>query len=483
MSTMIYAQKKIPVKKKTTKSVPPPRVKPPPPPPPPQKLKIVPAPPSVNNEVPREAQPNIVPVPMVMESQEATKFRKEKICTDCDTLTLEPGKKHIVFYDVRWMANSESRTYRDQPTATDLSKNYGLRGENKREWEELRSNFSPNEYTYHHVYRNTFIKTSNNNQDTLSLLDRQARHEGIYYWSGNAREKVFKSTKMALLTEQLAKHLGENKKSSYYPQFKKDSLAVIALRKTTKPANNVAGNMNTLLLKHIVGEFIAPLQFFDMNKVSMITLELKSTRQEDFSIKFNQLGQIIKIGNERDSSTIAYKNGLPSTIKRHDKFETIDYRGDTVVLANDYSLSLHRLVDRVFFPIKIYNISNRDYLKYNITAAGYNAIVSKTEGTCLENQPESEGTSKQQCYSNTTWKLPLTRIDYYNISGKNYQSKLIIRREGNTIFMTENRSSKTVEIEYALVNERLTTLTLNSKRNDGVTEETNVVKVNYEYFK
>ncbi|RZK21471.1 MAG: hypothetical protein EOO86_00905 [Pedobacter sp.] len=123
--------------------------------------------------------------PMISVSPQEAKYEREKICTDCDTLVLETGKPHIVIYDVKWMSDRESRTYRKQPTEDDLNKDYyGMRGLVKREWDELQSNFPASDINYHHVYRNTYVKVPNIAKQDLSLLDRQERHEGFLYWNG-----------------------------------------------------------------------------------------------------------------------------------------------------------------------------------------------------------------------------------------------------------------------------------------------------------
>lgn len=254
------------------------------------------------------------PPPMTYVSPEERKFDSERICINCDTLVLEAGKPHIVMYDVKYMSDSQSKTYREQPTEDEFQNSYSGFGDLvKREWDELCRNFSENDVIHHHVYRNTFIKIQNSTQETINLLDRQDRHEGYLYWSGKPSDKIFNDKKMVLTTEKISKIRGDGKISSYYQAFKQDSLIVESKMKTTFTNENVLKNINTLLLKEIVDDYALPLQFLNIKNVKSIILNTGSEKEITFN--FNNLGQLISFKGRRENEIkVNYENNLPISI-------------------------------------------------------------------------------------------------------------------------------------------------------------------------
>jgi len=279
------------------------------------------------------------PPPMMYVSPEERKFDSERICINCDTLVLEAGKPHIVVYDVKYMADSQSKNYREQPTENEFQNSYFGFGELvKREWDELYRNFSENDVMHHQVYRNTFIKIQNSTQETINLLDRQDRHEGYLYWSGKPSDKIFSDKKMVLTTEKISKIRGDGKTSSYYSAFKQDSLMVESKMKTTFANENVLKNINTLLLKEIIDDYALPIQFLNIKNVKSITLNTGSDTKINFN--FNNLGQLISFKGRRENEIkVNYQNNLPISITEEGRPDKNFYfQNNTVTIKNSYDM-------------------------------------------------------------------------------------------------------------------------------------------------
>ncbi len=489
MTCTINAQQKKPVKKATPKTEKSPKKLPPPPPPPPRPIppprRQVPPPPPKMSELEGKNPSQEAMSPMIMESSESAKFRREKICTDCDTLKIEKNKKHIIIYDVYTRVDYDSRAYRKQPTQADLDKgNYMLKGVKKREWDELRKNFSPKDYTYHHVYRNTYIQVENDKKQVLNLLDRSNSELGFVYWSGKPAEDIFENKRMALLTEFLSSKIGLNKKSAYYSQFVKDSLAIEHFQKPGIPSSMIAENINTSLIDKIFGEPVFPTQFFNLKKVETMNMQSAAAGQnKKISLRFDKIGHLTKVIERNDTTVISYKNGLPSTIKERNNDMELLYRGDTLVVKEQNYLTIYKLINKTFFEIRKYNIGKADYDRVLLSGAFANSVVEKTGSVCSKKEEIDGERIIEECYSNTDWKLPLT-IQYKSyVAGRNSKNETVFRKEGNALVVENINEYKSIKVEYGLVEGKPASIKSSFKRGGDDYSEPFELKVSYTYFK
>lgn len=420
-------------------------------------------------------------VPTVMESSEATKFRKERICTTCDTLKLESNKAHIIIYDVKWMADTESRIYRKQPTKNDLNNSYyALSGQNKREWDELQRNFPEDKFTYHHVFRNTYIEIPNKKHQILNLLDRQERHEGFVYWSGKENDSTVNRKKMVLLTEAVAKETAENKTSAYYKDFLRDSLAIANFQKTTHPASQLMANMNVLLQNEIFGETVIPFQFLDVNKLSRITVQSEADQEKQIILKLNNKGQLTQtIEGKRDSTSITYQNNLPLVVKKRDQVINFYYHGDTVIIKDRNYLKVNKLVGKIFFEVQKYRIEKDNYADMTLDKGYETKLINNNTNTCIK-EVAKDGHSSQVCYSNTNWELPLT---VETNSNDRIETKTYIKNAENSLVIENLNGYKSTRYDYVLSEGKMTTLKSSFKRNEGPYSDPYLLSISYEYFK
>lgn len=423
--------------------------------------------------------------PTVMEDPSTSRFNKNSVCTDCDTLKLEVNKPTIVIYDVKWMADSQSKTYRKQPTEKDLTQDYyALSGINKREWDELRRNFPEGDFIYHHVYRNTFITTPNKKNQTLSLLDRQNRHEGFIYWSGKENDSTLNKKSMTRLTEAVANARGEQKISSYYSSFAKDSTNIERLQQTKKPSINFVANMNTLLQKEIFDETILPLQLFNMDKVSKITIQSIKEQNKMVIFKFNNKGQLMQLAERRDTTTITYKDNLPlQAVDRYKNPIKFYYKGDSVIIKEKNYLKVNKLVDKMFFNIKTYNIGKEHYANMTLDN-DFDIKLSKNSNFCINEFADARDFASKTCYSNTDWKLPLTITSSNSQGSRDYKSELTYKiNEANNLVLENVNEYKSSKREYVITDGKPTSIKSFTKRGDEQYGEPYILNISYEYFK
>ena len=473
------AQQKPVVKKPTVKKPVPFKAKPP---------KIYVPPPVKQTEIVIDGPP-FAPSksygPTIMEDPSTSRFNKNSICTDCDTLRLEVDKPTIVIYDVKWMADSQSKTYRKQPTENDLTQDYfALSGINKREWDELRKNFPEGDFIYHHVYRNTFITTPNKKNQTLSLLDRQKRHEGFMYWSGKENDSTLNKKSMTRLTEAVANARGEQKISSYYSSFAKDSTNIEQLQQTKNPSINFVANMNTLLQKEIFDEMILPIHLFNMEKVSKITIQSVKEENKLIIFKLNGKGQLIQLVEGGDSTTITYKDNLPSqAIDRYKNPIKFYYQGDSVIIKEKNYLKVSKLVDKMFFGIKTYNIEKENYANMTLDN-DFEIKLSKNSNFCINEFADARDFASKTCYSNTTWQLPLVITSSNSQGSRNNKSELTYKlNEANNLVLENVNEYKSNKREYVIANGKPTSIKSFGKRDGEEYGEPYVLNISYEYFK
>ncbi|KAA5535879.1 hypothetical protein [Paenimyroides baculatum] len=467
--TTVSAQKK-PVKKSKPKTV----------------LHKIPPPPKVEKAdseiIYLDNVPDIsnAPPPMMYESPEVRKFDSERICTNCDTVVLEAGKPHIVVYDVKYMADSQSKTYHEQPTENEFQNSYFGFGELvKREWDELCRNFSENDVMHHQVYRNTFIKIQNSTQETINLLDRQDRHEGYLYWSGKTTNKIFNDKKMVLTTEKISKIRGDGKTSSYYQAFKQDSLMVERKMKTKFANENVLKNINTLLLKEIIDDYALPLQFLNIKNVKSITLNTGSDTKITFT--FNTLGQLTDFkGHDNDDIKVNYENNLPISITdegRPDK--NFYFQNNTVTIKNSYDMETYELMGNLFLVKDRFVIDERNYENKDINPKTIYKITSKNNEACEEIIYKESNDVYTTCYSNNFWQLPLTITNKFPKGERIYKFYL---NENNQLIAEGSNEYKTERIIYKIENNILKSIQFYQER-DNVGKYGDEVLVDYEFYK
>jgi len=429
--------------------------------------------------------PNLNYGPAIMEDPSTSRFNKNSICNECDTLKLEINKPTIVIYDIKWMSNSESKTYKKQPTEKDLAQSYyALSGTSKREWDELRKNFPEGDFIYHHVYRNTFIKIPNKKNQTLSLLDRQDRHEGFLYWTGKENDSTLNSKVMTRLTEVVAKVRGEQKISSYYNNFAKDSTNIERLQQTKNPSINFVANMNTLLQKEIFDETILPLQLFNMHKVSKITIQSVKEQEKMVTFKLNDNGQLIQLAERRDSTIITYKDNLPfQAVDRYKNPIKFYYQGDSVIIKEKNYLKVSKLVDKMFFGIKTYNIEKKNYANMTLDN-DFEIKLIKNSNLCINEFADARDFASKTCYSNTTWQLPLVITSANSQGSRDYKSELTYKiNEANNLVMEDVNEYKSSKREYVITDGRPTSIKSYSKRGNDEYGEPYILNITYEYFK
>ena len=444
------------------------------------KRPVIPPPPrEVRIETPPTSNDNGI-YPTISISSEDQKYENEKICKTCDTLILEAGKSHIVVYDVKWMSNRETRTYREQPKESDLSQDYfALKNLNKREWDELRTNFPEKEVAYHHVYRNTFIKIPNGAQENLNLLDRQDRHEGFVYWSGKPGDKILHEKKMALLTEKVAKLRGSAKISSYYATFKQDSLKVENLMKTTSMDENVKANLNTFLLSEILDEYVFPIQFLELKNVKTVTLKVNPEKKLAFSFDKNR--RLLGFNDfSHEKIDIVYQNDVPVKILEKDRPEKVlAFQGNTVSIKDNYEIKSYELVGKLFFKTNQMYVGKENYDNLDLLGSGIYKIKSSQGKYCEFMNRRDDGNEYSTCYSNNKWELPLTITETY----PNGESTRTIAMAGDELVIENSNPYKTTKMTYKLDNKVLKSMQYSQKRANSETEAMPAISVEYEYFK
>lgn len=462
-----YAQKK-PVKKITTSSK--------------NKVWLPPPKKVVKEEIIQISQPSTKSYgnPTIMVSAEESKFENEKICIDCDTLILDSGKPHIVIYDVKWMSNSENRTYKKQPTKDDLSLDYfKLGGLAKREWDELHRNFPENEVVYHHIYRNTFIKADNLNNESVNLLNRQERHEGIIYWSGKPNDKLLQNTSMVSTTEKISKIRNINKTSSYYSTFKKDSLMIENLQKDINPDKNLQQNMNAFLIKEVVDEYILPIQFLNLEKVYRINFEIND--KEKFHFTFNEFGQLIEfIEDGRGTFAISYENDLPKSILRDGKIKKkFYYSGTKIIVKNEEMISIYELIGKVFLYNKQFYTSKKSYSELDLQSPVSWKTDTENGKLCHYMTRSDDRSTSTTCYSNNQYNLPLYIDNEYH----NFSSRTSFIYENNELSVESSNEYKSTKMIFTLDNQVLKQIKYFKKRNSDEYKEVVTAPIRYEYYK
>ena len=476
VANVALAQQKTPVKKSNPPKIKPPKIyNVPPPPPVPKQTEVK----TVNPPT-----PDVSYGPTIMADPSVSKFEKSMICQDCDTLTLDANKPNIVIYDVKWMADRQSRTFRKQPTEKDLTNNYfALQGLGKREWEELRKNFPEGDFSYHYVYRSTLITIPNKKQ-ILSLLDRGERHEGFLYWSGKENDSIVSKKDMARLTETVASARGEKKTSSYYANFAKDSIAVVKFQQTKNPSPNFAGNMNVLLQQEIFDETILPVQFFNFDKVSKITIQSAKEANKQVVFKLNNKGQFVQLKERSDSTVITYKDNLPyQAIDRYKNTINFCYQGDTVIIKEKQYLKVNKMVDRMFFEVKRFNISKENYANMTLNN-GADIKLSKNSNFCVTEYQDERDLALKTCYSNTNWELPLTLTNTRSYENESNKSEITYKlNDEKNLVLEEINSRKSTKLEYVITNGKPISIKSFSKRDNDEYGEAYVLNIIYEYFK
>jgi len=419
------------------------------------------------------------PPPMMYVSPEEKKFNSERICTNCDTLVLESGKPHIVVYDVKYMADSQTKKYLSQPTESDFQNSYYSFSEFvKREWNELHRNFYENDVKHHNVYRNTFIKIQNSNQETINLLDRQDQHKGYLYWSGKPTDKIFNDKEMALTTEKISKLRGDRKTSSYYAAFKKDSLAVESKIKTTFANENVLKNINTLLIKEVIDDYTLPIQFLNLKDVKSITLSNGSEKVVRFN--FNTSGQLESFKNDRDKMVkINYVNNLPISITEEGRADkNLYFQNNSVTIKNSYDMETYELSGKIFLVKDRFVIDEINYENKDINSKTVYKITSKNSETCEERIYNESNDRYTTCYSNNLWQLPLTITNRFPKGERIYKFYL---NEDDKLIAEALNEYKTERIIYKIENKILKSVQFYQER-DNEGKYGDEIMVDYEFF-
>lgn len=446
-------------------------------------VKKVPPPPKVMEPVVREVNVSSGEgiYPTISISPQEAKYDRDKICTDCDTLILAPGKTHIVVYNVYWMGSRESRTYNKQPKESDpMHSRYALQGTAKREWDELQRNFPESEVSYHYVYRNTYIKVPNASNEILDLLDRQQRYEGLLYWSGKTTDKTFQQKKMVMLTEQLAPLRGEHKTSSYYPQFLEDSNRVVSLMQSGTADPGMSTAINPFLQRAIVEEYVLPFEYMKLDKVHKISWTLNEKKPIVF--EFNKAGQLVQFKEgEREIHIVNYKDGLPVSVTQDGKItHTFAYDKDKVAVKENYYLETYQLVDKVFLKTGKFNISKEDYENKQLRGEVRYTIKKDKDEACESFSRTDSEDKGSYCYSNTRCTLPLTLTSTYN---HDKSVSTYTMNANNELVIERVLGYKTTKMVYKMENGLVRQMSYTKKRNNEDYSEPEVIDLKYEYFK
>ncbi|WP_231424651.1 hypothetical protein [Pedobacter sp. Leaf250] len=315
-------------------------------------------------------------------------------------------------------------------------------------------------------------------KQNLSLLNRQERHEGYLYWNGKPDSRIIQGTKMAMLTEKIAKALGATKTSSYYASFKKDSLTVEKLMQTTRADETIQPNMNGFLQKEILGEYILPFQFMDLKNVSSITL--KPNGKEELTFKFNKSGQLVEyIDGKDEHQIITYKDNLPLNISRDGKLKIhLFYQGNVVSVKDDYSLESYELIGKLFLESARYSIEKSDYEELKIKGEREYKIFQRNGQTCLDYSSEDKAASI--CYSNNQWILPITMTETY---GGDSQTKTLSINAAGALEVENANKYKSSKMIYKLENGIIKTFHSTQKRGENEYAEPKAIQVIYTFFK
>ena len=421
------------------------------------------------------------PPPMMSVSSEEKKYEHEKICANCDTLVLEVGKPHIVIYDIQQMSSWESRIYREQPDKNNSSDEeyYTLKDLGKREWEELHRNFPENKVTYHHVFRNTLIKAQNSTKENVNFLNRQEQHEGFIYWSGKPTDKILQSKKMVFATEQISKICGDRKISSYYSDFKQDSLLIENLMKTTVADENVKSNINLFLQKEILKEHTLPFEFMDFTNVKTIHLEISPEKKATFT--FNTSGQLTGFNDhENEIYKFIYKNNLPISVLKNDKpYAELAFQGNNISLKNNQFLKTFQLFGKLFLSTKQFYTEKEQYEMMNLKSPVHWEIKTENNQICEYFSRTDSPDESTTCYSNNQYQLPLT-ITYHfkNPSFEMTNTTVSTMNENGEIVVKSENERKSSKLKYKI--EKGILKTFQYFTND---EDSPAILVKYEFYK
>lgn len=413
--------------------------------------------------------------PMV--SDETQKYEDEKICKQCDTLILEAGAPHILLFNITSMNDfNYPNRYSDQPAMGDKRyTNFEFSELAKREWEELHKNYKKSEINYHHLYRNTYVKIENATQEIVNLLNRQDNHEGLIYWSGNANDIILHSNKLYLNTEKIADVREENKKSSYYQTFLKDSINIENLCKTTQVNEELKQQMNVILLKEIESDLNIPFPFMDLKKVYRIKLKLK----EDLILTFNDKERLKECEfGEKEKHTIIYQNNLPTTITEKGKVNTnFFYQDNKVTVKENSMLKVYQLEGKVLLRTLQYFIGKSNYEKIDLDCPVKWNIKTENGATC-EYMTRTDGNETlKNCYSNNQWKLPLT-IDH----GESSETTYTMNENGELVIEFTN-TYRSVKQIYEMENGIIKHFKYFKKKENEDFKELISTPVEYEYYK
>jgi hypothetical protein len=347
----------------------------------------------------------------------------------------------------------------------------------------IAKNFLESQYKYQYIFRTTLIETQNNKKQILNLLDRQDRHEGFLYWSGNENDSIINRSKMVQLTELVAEKTGKKIKSSYYATFKNDSLIIENYQNTLNPSEELKDNMNFLLQNEIFNKAEIPFHFIDLTGVSKITIQSVGEADKKFSFSYNKNAQLIKIydGKQDDSTAITYKNGLPDVAIKHGQTFKFYYQNDLVIIKEKNYISVFKLMNKVFFNIERYKIGKNDYSNMLLR----NSFSQIINNNCLERtDAESKKFVESICYNNTNWELPVKTLKKNLLYEKEIETNSTYSKNdsGNLVVESSN-PFRSIKYEFTLQNNKFTSISSSSKRDKNEYSEPYVLNITYEYFK
>lgn len=228
------------------------------------------------------------------------------VCLTCDTLILNSGKPQIIAYKIN-KRNISNQNF-PQPTDIELRNNmYKFSKIMDREIFELKNNFQNADL--HKIYRNTYIKIKNDDNEIINFLDLENFYEGIIYWDGKSKSKIIRNDNIILSSELFSKQSGENIISSYINEFANVEQEISKLLTPSTPTKALIEKTNLFLINTFFDDNFLPTPFLSFNKVKEISIEIEPDKKLIFI--FNELNQLVNYNTQITKCEIQYKNGIP----------------------------------------------------------------------------------------------------------------------------------------------------------------------------
>ena len=126
-------------------------------------------------------------------------------------------------------------------------------------------------------------------------------------------------------------------------------------------------------------------------------------------------------------------------------------------------------------------VSKENYDNFNLLDDMIYKIVKNQGETCEYMKRTDNGDEYTTCYSNNQWELPLTITEGY--SSHSEKVRTILMNGDNELMVADSNLHKSTKMTYQLENQIIKSIQYSIKRGSAEAEQSQVIAVNYEYFK